>query len=47
MIVIVDSGSGNIRSVQNMLRKAGHPSVISADPREVKQANKLILPGDE
>jgi len=45
MTVIVDYGAGNIASIRNMLRKLGHPAVISADPGEVARAERLILPG--
>ena len=45
MIGIVDYGLGNLRSIQNMLRRAGAPSVISSDPGVLREAEKLILPG--
>ncbi|MBI4366374.1 MAG: imidazole glycerol phosphate synthase subunit HisH [Deltaproteobacteria bacterium] len=45
MIAIVDYGLGNLRSIQNMLRRAGAPSVISSDPAVLRQVDKLILPG--
>ena len=45
MIGIVDYGLGNLRSIQNMLRRAGTDSVISADPAELAKADRLILPG--
>jgi glutamine amidotransferase len=45
MITIVDSGVSNVRSVANMLRKAGVPAEITTDPAVVAQATKLILPG--
>jgi glutamine amidotransferase len=45
MIVIVDYGVGNLGSILNMLKKIGAEAVISADPGEIAQANKLILPG--
>lgn len=45
MLVIVDYGMGNFGSMQNMLKKLGHRSHISADPSEIKSATKLILPG--
>lgn len=45
MIVIVDYGMGNLSSVQNMLKKVGAEATISADPKVVAQAGKLILPG--
>lgn len=45
MIVIVDYGMGNLRSVQKALEKLGHHAVISSDPELVLRAEKLILPG--
>lgn len=45
MIGIVDYGLGNLRSIQNMLRRGGVGSIISSDPAELKQADRLILPG--
>jgi len=45
MILIVDYGMGNLRSVQKALEKLGHHAVISADPELVFRAEKLILPG--
>lgn len=45
MIAIIDYGVGNVRSVQNMLGRAGAPSTISADHGELRSASKLILPG--
>ena len=45
MITIVDYGLGNLRSIQNMLRRAGAASRISGDPAAIADAEKLILPG--
>jgi glutamine amidotransferase len=45
MIVIVDYGMGNLRSVQKGLEKVGHQAVVSGDPAEVRRATKVILPG--
>jgi glutamine amidotransferase len=45
MITIIDYGLGNLRSIQNMLRRIGYQSTISSDPNEIKAANGLILPG--
>jgi len=45
MIVILDYGVGNIVSIRNMLKKVGVESLVSSDPKEVKKAEKLILPG--
>lgn len=45
MIVIVDYGMGNLRSVQKGLAKAGFEAIISADPEVVGGARGLVLPG--
>jgi glutamine amidotransferase len=45
MIVIIDYGMGNLGSILNMLKRIGAPAMISADPREIENADKLILPG--
>lgn len=45
-IVIVNYGVGNIQSVKNMLKKAGAEDVlISSTESDIKNANKLIVPG--
>ncbi len=45
MIVIVDYGMGNLRSVQKGFEKVGAAAVVSSDPAEVAAAEKLVLPG--
>ena len=45
MIVIIDYGMGNLRSVSKALESLGASVRISSDPRDVAQAQKLILPG--
>lgn len=45
MIIIVDYKMGNLGSIKNMLKKIGVPSLISADPKEIAKASKIILPG--
>lgn len=45
MIIIIDYKAGNIRSIQNMLRKLGYQSQISDQASVISQASKLILPG--
>lgn len=44
-VVIVDYRAGNLKSVQNMLKKLGYDSEISSDYRTIGSADKLILPG--
>jgi glutamine amidotransferase len=45
VIVIIDYGMGNIRSVMNKIHRAGHEAVVSYDNDTIKSADKLILPG--
>ncbi len=45
MIVIVDYGMGNLRSIQNMFKKVGVNAAISSSVDEINAADKLILPG--
>lgn len=45
MIVIIDYGVGNLRSVYNKLKRIGHNAEISSDPSVISKADKIILPG--
>lgn len=45
MIVIVDYGVGNLRSVENALHRLGSEYVLSSDPALVSTADKVLLPG--
>ena len=45
MIAIIDYNCGNILSVKNIIKKAGHNSVITNNPLEISKADKIILPG--
>tara|TARA_B110000046_G_scaffold28052_1_gene28805 strand:+ start:111533 stop:112147 length:615 start_codon:yes stop_codon:yes gene_type:complete len=45
MITIIDSGAGNVKSVQNMLKKIGVESILTKDVTEIEKSTKLILPG--
>ncbi len=45
MIVIVDYGMGNLRSVQKALERIGREARISDRPEEVAGADRLIVPG--
>jgi glutamine amidotransferase len=45
MIVIIDYGMGNLRSVQKAIEAVGHRAEISGDPDRVRKASKVILPG--
>lgn len=45
MITIIDYGTGNLRSIANMLRKLGIPSIISHEKEVIMNATRIILPG--
>ncbi len=45
MIGILDYGTGNVKSVMNMLRKIGAAASLVADPKGLKSVEKIILPG--
>jgi len=45
MILILDYGMGNLRSVQKGFERVGHAAEISSDPAAVAGANRLVLPG--
>ena len=45
MITIVNFGSGNIRAIANIYERLNIPFKIADDPRAVKDAEKIILPG--
>ncbi len=44
-IVIVDYGSGNLRSVQKGFERAGYAAVVTSDPKVVSDASHLVVPG--
>ncbi len=45
MIAIIDYDAGNLKSVQKALSFLGKESLITRDPKEILQAEKVILPG--
>jgi imidazole glycerol-phosphate synthase subunit HisH len=45
VLTIIDYNAGNIASIQNMLKKLGQTAIITSDPEEVLDAEKIILPG--
>lgn len=45
MIAIIDYGAGNLHSVKNALDFLGADSVIIGNADEIKNADKVILPG--
>lgn len=45
MIAIVNYGLGNLESIKNMLKKVGYDATITSDADDIRNADKLILPG--
>lgn len=45
MIVIINTGIGNFKSIKNMLSRIGEKSIISNNVKEIEHADRLILPG--
>lgn len=44
-VVIVDTGSANLASVSAAVRRAGATPIVSSEPGEIADAERLILPG--
>ncbi len=45
MIVIIDYGMGNLRSVQKAFERVGSVAKISNNPNDLIKADKVVLPG--
>lgn len=45
MIAIIDYGMGNLRSVQKGFEKIGAEAVVTADPKLLSEAERVVLPG--
>jgi len=45
MVVIIDYGLGNLRSVAGAVHRLGHPFRVSRQPADLEAADRLILPG--
>jgi glutamine amidotransferase len=45
VIVLIDYGMGNLRSVQKAFELKGARPKISSDPTDVERAEKIVLPG--
>lgn len=45
MIAIIDYGAGNVRSVQNALKRIGVESILTSDSKMIQSADKVIFPG--
>ncbi|WP_452224492.1 imidazole glycerol phosphate synthase subunit HisH [Lacinutrix chionoecetis] len=44
-LVIIDYGAGNIKSIQFAFKRLGVDAILSSDPIEIKNADKVIFPG--
>src|SRR6185436_11307174 len=44
-IAIVDACSGNLRSVERALARAGGRPVVTRDPEVVRRADRIVVPG--
>jgi glutamine amidotransferase len=44
-IVVVDTGSGNLRSVEKAFVRVGGQPTISSDPDVIRRADKVVVPG--
>ena len=45
MITIIDYKTGNLGSIQNILKRIGEESVVTSDKKTIATATKIILPG--
>ncbi|MHC1703826.1 MAG: imidazole glycerol phosphate synthase subunit HisH [Tenuifilaceae bacterium] len=45
MITIIDYKTGNLGSIQNILKRIGENSIVTSDKNEIAKATKIILPG--
>ena len=45
MIAVIDYGVGNLFSLTSSLRAIGAECVVTSDPKEIRAADKIILPG--
>ncbi len=45
MIALIDYGSGNVRSVFNALKSLGADVKLTANPDEIRAAQRVVLPG--
>ena len=45
MIIVVDYGMGNLRSVAKALEKVGFDVKVSSNPQDIKDAKGIVVPG--
>ena len=44
-LILIDAGTGNLRSVQKALEAVGAEVLCTSDPRKVLEARRVVLPG--
>jgi imidazole glycerol-phosphate synthase subunit HisH len=44
-LILIDAGTGNLRSVQKALEAVGASVLCTNDPRKVREAARVVLPG--
>jgi len=44
-IAVIDTGSGNLRSVEKALVKVGGKPVVTSDPDVIRHADRVVVPG--
>jgi len=44
-VIIIDYGAGNIKSIQFAFKRLGIDALLSNNPREILEADKVIFPG--
>ncbi|WP_027377398.1 imidazole glycerol phosphate synthase subunit HisH [Kaistella palustris] len=45
MIAIIDYVAGNVKSVENAVKKLGYETLITSNTEEIRNAEKVIFPG--
>ena len=45
MVAIINYGVGNLMAIQNIIKKVGGESVITSSVQEIREAERIILPG--
>lgn len=45
MIVVIDYGMGNLRSVQKALEIVGGKAKVTSDAKDIRKASKIVFPG--
>lgn len=44
-VAVIDSGSGNLRSVERALIEVGAKPLVTSDPAEIAKAGRIVVPG--